>query len=301
MTNQFLNCCFTEDFFSKNGYITELPDNYIFVFGSNLAGQHAGGAAKAAVQYFGAVWGQGEGLQGQSYAIPTMQGGAETIQPYVDKFLLFACAHQELTFVVTAIGCGIARLPLADMAGLFKDGIGMKNVILPKSFFFSIFAEKYRDESAFVALHSGESILANELRDCDSILLTWNDCPFHRAFKKDGKIGLFYTDDPRFSFGVDNKVYVTSIGPLFGYDELLISQFNMELREYGAIGLSGYVALRCGKKWTVVSLEAGGGWPCYVCSGDSFEEVKKYVAGLSGLNYINWVDPFKFKNSLLKM
>ena len=58
--------------------ITSLNPNEIFVFGSNLQGRHLGGAARIAQLYFGAVWGQGVGLQGQSYAIPTMQGG-ETI------------------------------------------------------------------------------------------------------------------------------------------------------------------------------------------------------------------------------
>lgn len=70
--------------------ITELRDHEIFVFGSNLAGRHAGGAARFAYNKFGVIWGQGEGLQGQSYAIPTMQGGVETIAPYVDTFIAFA-------------------------------------------------------------------------------------------------------------------------------------------------------------------------------------------------------------------
>lgn len=88
--------------------ISELKENEIFVFGSNLAGMHGGGAARAAVLRFGAVWGQGVGLQGRSYAIPTMQGGVETIKPYVDEFIEFAKSHKELKFLVTRIGCGIA-------------------------------------------------------------------------------------------------------------------------------------------------------------------------------------------------
>jgi hypothetical protein len=88
--------------------ITELRDNEIFVFGSNLAGRHADGAARFAYNKFGAIWGQGEGLQGQSYAIPTMQGGMETNAPYVDTFIAFAQAHPELHFLVTPVGCGIA-------------------------------------------------------------------------------------------------------------------------------------------------------------------------------------------------
>ena len=67
--------------------ITSLRADEIFVFGSNLAGMHGGGAARVAYERFGAVWGCGVGLQGQSYAIPTMQGGVETIKPYVDAAL----------------------------------------------------------------------------------------------------------------------------------------------------------------------------------------------------------------------
>ena len=89
-------------------FISELQPGEIFVFGSNLRGMHGGGAAYAAYRKFGAVMGQGVGLQGQSYAIPTMQGGVETIRPYVDEFIAFAKAHPELTFLVTRIGCGIA-------------------------------------------------------------------------------------------------------------------------------------------------------------------------------------------------
>ena len=88
--------------------ITELKPNDIFVFGSNLAGAHGGGAARLAYNRFGAIWGQGVGLQGQSYAIPTMQGGVETIKPYVDEFISFAKQHPEQKFLVTKIGCGIA-------------------------------------------------------------------------------------------------------------------------------------------------------------------------------------------------
>ncbi len=54
--------------------ITSLDEDEVFVFGSNLAGMHAGGAARVAYERFGAVMGQGVGMQGQSYAIPTMQG-----------------------------------------------------------------------------------------------------------------------------------------------------------------------------------------------------------------------------------
>ena len=73
--------------------ISELKENEIFVFGSNLAGAHGGGAARFAYERFGAVWGEGVGLHGQTYAIPTMQGGVDTIKPYVDAFIRFTQAH----------------------------------------------------------------------------------------------------------------------------------------------------------------------------------------------------------------
>lgn len=114
--------------------IKYLKENEIFVFGSNLDGLHGGGAAKAAHMNFGAIWGQGVGLQGQSYAIPTMQGGVETIKPYVDEFIRFAEEHPELTFYVTRIGCGIAGFSDAEIAPLFIDALEMSNVFLPKTF-----------------------------------------------------------------------------------------------------------------------------------------------------------------------
>ena len=96
--------------------IRSLTPGEIFVFGSNLQGMHGGGAARVAYQCFGAIWGQGVGLQGQSYAIPTMQGGVETIKPYVDEFIGFARQHRELKFLVTRIGCGIAGFRDEDIA-----------------------------------------------------------------------------------------------------------------------------------------------------------------------------------------
>ncbi|MCR4853407.1 MAG: hypothetical protein K5893_07445 [Prevotella sp.] len=112
-------------------YVTNLLPNEIFVFGSNLRGLHGGGAAYEAWRRFGAVMGQGVGLQGQSYAIPTMQGGVDTIRPYVDEFIRFARKHTELTFLVTRIGCGIAGFSDEDIAPLFKSAHHIRNIVLP--------------------------------------------------------------------------------------------------------------------------------------------------------------------------
>ncbi len=114
--------------------ITHLDRDDIFVFGSNLQGRHCGGAACVARQRFGAVMGQGVGLQGQSYAIPTMQGGVETIKPYVDQFIDFARECDQNTFYVTRIGCGIAGFTDEEIAPLFDEAYDLYNVRLPKSF-----------------------------------------------------------------------------------------------------------------------------------------------------------------------
>lgn len=114
--------------------ISELKPNEIFVFGSNLAGSHGGGAARLAYDRFGAIWGQGVGLQGQSYGIPTMHGGVDVIKPYVDEFIEFAKQHPEYQFFVTKIGCGIAGFAIEEMAPLFQKAIDVENIILPKDF-----------------------------------------------------------------------------------------------------------------------------------------------------------------------
>ena len=119
-------------------YIKELNENEIFVFGSNLNGLHGGGAARIAYDKFGAIWGQGVGLQGQSYGIPTMHGGVDVIKPYVDEFINFAKSHPKFKFLVTRIGCGIAGFNDKEIAPLFKDAIEIENIYLPESFYYNI-------------------------------------------------------------------------------------------------------------------------------------------------------------------
>ncbi len=121
--------------------ITELGPDEVFVFGSNLAGHHAGGAARVARQRFGAIQGQGVGMQGQSYAIPTMQGGVETIKPYVDDFIEYARNCDETTFYVTRIGCGIAGFKDEEIAPLFREALKLYNVRLPESFVWVLLKE----------------------------------------------------------------------------------------------------------------------------------------------------------------
>lgn len=115
-------------------FITHLNNGEIFVFGSNLRGLHGGGAARVAYERFGAIWGQGVGMQGQSYGIPTMHGGVDAIKPYVDEFIEFAKNHTEYTFLVTKIGCGIAGFKEEEIAPLFTNALYVDNIVLPESF-----------------------------------------------------------------------------------------------------------------------------------------------------------------------
>ena len=117
--------------YDKNGFIEELDEGEIFVFGSNGFGAHNGGAAATAVAKFGAIYGQAEGLQGQSYAINTMDG-FEVMAEQMARFIEFAKRHPELKFLVTEIGCGIAGYTPEDVAPLFKNI--PENVVLPKAF-----------------------------------------------------------------------------------------------------------------------------------------------------------------------
>lgn len=112
-------------------YITHLSSCEVFVFGSNLAGHHHGGAARMAHEQFGAEWGVGVGPTGQCYAIPTMQGGIDTIRPYVDEFIEYAKNHPMNRFLVTRIGCGIAGFKDEQIAPLFVDAMFVPNITLP--------------------------------------------------------------------------------------------------------------------------------------------------------------------------
>lgn len=113
--------------------INELEPGEIFVFGSNIQGMHMGGAARVAYSKFGAEWGNGEGLQGQSYALPTMEG-VESTKLAADHFTACAKEHLELKFLVTPVGCGIAGYTPEEIAPLFKEAAMFENVYLPVSF-----------------------------------------------------------------------------------------------------------------------------------------------------------------------
>ncbi len=113
--------------------IAELGEGEIFVFGSNIQGMHGGGAAWVANQKFGAQWGVGEGLTGRTYALPTMEGEA-SMRRAVERFTACAKEHPELTFLVTAVGCGIAGYTPQQVAPMFRAAAALENVYLPMVF-----------------------------------------------------------------------------------------------------------------------------------------------------------------------
>lgn len=117
--------------------ITKLEDNQVFVFGSNMNGNHAGGAARTAVKNFGAIEGQAIGIQGQSYAIPTLDADMDKISLddlliHINNFKSFANANPEKEFIVTKIGCGIAGFDEDEIKPLVHCLIGLPNVLLPE-------------------------------------------------------------------------------------------------------------------------------------------------------------------------
>ncbi len=141
--------------YHNESIIQSLPEHTVFVFGSNMAGKHLGGAAKTALHYFGAMMGVGRGWSGQSYAIPTMnehlqQMPLSQIQHYVDDFKIYSKNHPKNTYFLTSIGCGVAGYTVEEIAPMFK-GIS-KNVIFPNSF--RPFVEKALPKLTSHALHS---------------------------------------------------------------------------------------------------------------------------------------------------
>jgi hypothetical protein len=121
------------------GLVTELAANEVFVFGSNHAGRHGKGAAAQACKW-GAKNGQGSGLMGRTYGIPTKGYDLSRALPIreirseVDVFIAFAAANPELTFLVTEVGCGLAGYDARDIAPLFRPCLKLSNVVLPEGF-----------------------------------------------------------------------------------------------------------------------------------------------------------------------
>lgn len=109
----------------------------VFVFGSNLAGRHGAGAALWARRYRGAVYGVGEGMQGNSYGIPTKDRAIKTlplddVRRYVARFIAHARQNPHVAFRLTPVGCGLAGFTPAQIAPMFADAPA--NVALPAEF-----------------------------------------------------------------------------------------------------------------------------------------------------------------------
>lgn len=119
--------------------IANLKVNEVFVFGSNLSGRHGKGAAKTALGW-GAKYGQGNGIQGRTYGIPTKDQtvtktlSLEQIKPYVEQFIDWAEYHSGNIFLVTEIGCGLAGYKPKDVAFLFARAKNIDNIHLPERF-----------------------------------------------------------------------------------------------------------------------------------------------------------------------
>lgn len=126
--------------------INHLEPNEIFVFGSNEAGIHGGGAAKIAREKFGAIYGVPFGLMGQSFAIPTKDENLKTlllsnIQNYLVSFIKFAIDSPQLKFYLTKIGCGLAGYTTNDIKLILWKAVDSatngelpQNIIIPIEF-----------------------------------------------------------------------------------------------------------------------------------------------------------------------
>lgn len=125
-----------------NNNISSLADNEVFVFGSNTEGRHGAGAAKTALNKFGAKWGSSSGLQGQSYALITTDLNINKrpsityarLVEEVNKFTDFAISNPQYTFLVTEVGCGLAGFTVEQVAPLFTKAAALNNVKLPAKF-----------------------------------------------------------------------------------------------------------------------------------------------------------------------
>ena len=120
-------------------HIDKLEYDEVFVFGSNTEGMHAGGAARMAMNW-GAIYGKAFGLQGKTFAIPTVdytrsgKMSIDEIKKYVDEFLDFTIKNKDKKFLVTEIGCGIAGFKVSEIAPLFRKALEYSNVYLPERF-----------------------------------------------------------------------------------------------------------------------------------------------------------------------
>ena len=189
----------------------------IFVFGSNLEGQHMGGAARYAYDHFGAEWGNGVGPQGRCYAIPTMHGPLSDIKPYVDDFIEYARQHPMNRFLLTRIGCGIAGFRDKDMAPLFLEAFKLPNVSFPKEWLIQIINyldPREKNEVAAPPVINMKVLqrLFDEYRYTIGAGINWKQPSIViRYILDEGKFGFagfggfFFFDDELYVYGYDDK------------------------------------------------------------------------------------------------
>ena len=134
----FQDCKLAKKYTSTPEEITSIEDWEIFVFGSNLAGEHGGGAARLAQKKFYAESGVGEGRTGQSYAFPTLTKDGEKVtkkdlKESINKLIQSAAHETSRIYLVTKVGCGIAGFKEEEMMELFRARKDMPaNIVLPK-------------------------------------------------------------------------------------------------------------------------------------------------------------------------
>lgn len=213
-------------------WITKLSNCEIFVFGSNLAGQHGGGAARMAHDHFGAEWGVGVGPTGQCYAIPTMHGGIKKIKPYVDEFIQYAKEHPNNRFLLTRIGCGIAGFTDEEIAPLFDDATSLPNVTFPEEWI----PELTEDETKKMFINVPKAINEEDLIRLSEeykYIIGTRTCPL---VKLESKINIRYVIDQDcfgyasfgdFFFLPDGELYIWSRDKKFAdkHDQDVVERF----------------------------------------------------------------------------
>lgn len=174
-------------------YIEDLHPSEVFVFGSNANGEHIGGAANLAFQRFGAVWGVGEGLRGNSYALPTLNRNMRRVSlvslTYSFKLLFREVdANPEMVFLLTKVGCGIAGYSPEEVASVFWSALQVfyegrwstrvgclpENLVIPEAFY-DYMPSPYRENEFFNKLNSDLLFLSRQLQRTHEKIKTARD------------------------------------------------------------------------------------------------------------------------------
>ena len=217
--------------------IKNLAEDTVFVFGSNMAGTHQGGAAKIALNHFGATKGVGRGWAGQSFAIPTMnehlqQMPLSQIQHYVEDFKIYTKNHPKTKYFITAVGCGVAGYKVEEIAPMFK-GIS-HNVIFPVSF--RPFVEKTLPKLTQHLLHA---FIQNTVIFNDDVVQAVQALDLSEAEKSLAKIVINTPMYPIDSNGRDRSYEISDIlNTLKNKNVLELDSYNEETKILGGVILA---------------------------------------------------------------